>query len=255
MNVLQPHFRIDFLELFKTVTGKLWNSSCPIYLLCFCIIVIHNLPCLFGSDPISFLTSPEGLLSLFTLGYIKHYTDNSSHISRTVLVGGFMEKKISLYAVGTEHLGFVIVTSPFFKKAPIMLVIYLCKLLWYSLLELSKRAPYNFSFGKPHNLPGKTLVTVYVYFIQVSLKHRAWNAVKQGLQKPHIILELILSFPEFSYIKQYSDHIPCVFFFVQKSYPARQEVSFYAVSTHDFFFRYVASPFLQQLQIVFMDFK
>ncbi len=106
-----------------------------------------------------------------------------------------MEKEISLYTVGTDYLSFVIVASPALNKTPVILMIYLYKLLWNSFLKLLERNPYNFIFGKPHDLLGKTLITVYVCFIQVSLEYRAWDTIKQSLQKLHIILKLTFGFP------------------------------------------------------------
>jgi hypothetical protein len=38
-------------------------------------------------------------------------------------------------------------------------------------------------------LPGKVFVTVYVNFIKISLKYRAWNAVKKYLKKLEIVPE------------------------------------------------------------------
>ncbi len=165
MDFSYPVFEIYLFELLRTVTCKLRNGSCPVKPPGFNVIIVHKLPCLLGCYPVFLFVFPEGLFSRFPLSYIQHYPDNSGHFSRAVLVGGFMEKEISLYTVGTDYLSFVIVTSPALNKTPVILMIYLYKLLWNFLLKLPERTSYNFIFGKPHDLPGKTLITVYVCFI------------------------------------------------------------------------------------------
>ncbi len=100
-----------------------------------------------------------------------------------------MEKKIPNNTISTDDFGLKIVTAPLFEKYSVMFVINVSKLLWNFFMELRERASYDYLLGKPHYLPGKVFVTVYVNFIKISLKYRAWNAVKKYLKKLEIVPE------------------------------------------------------------------